>query len=882
MANNPKNPASTDSTPSKKPKEPTQKIAVLFTDMKGSTAFYKKHGNLAGRIMIQKLNDMLFPIIRKHQGIIVKTIGDSIMAYFLSPAEALWAAVKMQKRLKTHNDESTSENHLLIRTAINYGHGIIEANDVFGDVVNIAGKLISNCEAKQIIITEFLYAKIKDSEDIPLIPYRIKELKEDLKSLKIFRVDWEKAEVPEDTGKLYLLSLIIEKTAKQEHSPGNIEKILSIIKNDADKHINVDENEANVIFNNWKTCIETVRRSLSKYLEHAPVNGDLSRILRFGLHAVDNGTTSPKDNLTEPVKAREKAEPYGIALTSAFYNEMSTDFKDACTVLEKSPRKLYTFHCDDIKRRSHEITPLIPQEALTAENAPCFYCSSTKHLTNQCPSKFIRKKTGFLEKLGYIPSSKLQALFHKSFSSIVHPLKSGTDEERFEMLFKESREDLYTTAFFSFYEMSEVFQLRSLRQIYMENNPKIKNPQSPKELLLGEDCLRVSKLEKAGNYFQQAAKNQAEDYRPWVTLGILCIETSKPDEAVLHFRKALSFSLDENLQNYLHLLIARVYEISGALMHALEEIKKIGRPFSEKRDIIFYTAVLLAKAGETDAAIGMLKSLMQFSSRYYLMASLNPELNIIQKKLTGLLTKEFSAIRNKSSKSIQRIKKLIDEYSHLLDHENEDYKKATELYQKALNLYREESISGLTDIQSFETNITDLITGAIGRVFKVLKKKISRFRKILGDNAKILANFPYKSALSKKDFKMQENFKGLINEAGLAVEKRSFKDLKKVRELIAQLTKSSSEIAFNQKRLEIMEKTLFVVEFSFKSVFVFIFSGALLTFLFTSILVIYKMYENSMSTLTGQEFNSILKFGICAGVIFATFCTGLWIKKKHG
>ena len=62
---------------------------------------------------------------------------------------------------------------------------------------------------------------------------------------------------------------------------------------------------------------------------------------------------------------------------------------------------------------------------------------------------------------------------------------------------------------------------------------------------------------------------------------------------------------------------------------------------------------------------------------------------------------------------------------------------------------------------------------------------------------------------------------------------------------------------------------------------VFIFSGALLTFLFTSILVIYKMYENSMATLTGQKFSRILKFGICAGVIFATFCTGLWIKKKH-
>ena len=164
--------------------------------MKGSTTFYKKHGNLAGRIMVQKLNDMLFPIIRKNKGVIVKTIGDSIMAYFTSPDEALWATIKIQKKLKTYNSESTAEERLLIRTVLNYGHGIIEENDVFGDVVNIAGKLIPSCEAQQIIISESLYGKTKDSENITFTPYRIKEAKKELQGLKTFQVDWENAEEP--------------------------------------------------------------------------------------------------------------------------------------------------------------------------------------------------------------------------------------------------------------------------------------------------------------------------------------------------------------------------------------------------------------------------------------------------------------------------------------------------------------------------------------------------------------------------------------------------------------------------------------------------------------------------------------------------------------
>ena len=361
MENNPKNPS--PYSPLNKPKELTQKIAVLFTDMKGSTTFYKKHGNLAGRIMVQKLNNMLFPIIRKNKGIIVKTIGDSIMAYFISPNEALWATIKIQKKLKTYNNESTAEENLLIRTVLNYGHGIIEENDIFGDVVNIAGKLISSCEAQQIIISESLHEKTKDSENITFTPYRIKDAKKELQGLKTFQVDWENAEEPENTGKIYLLSLVIEETSTGENYSKDIEKILNIIKHDSSKHINIEKDEANVIFTSWKACLETAKLSLQKYLEHAPVNDDLPHILKFGLHSIDEeniDSTSPARSFTEPIKARKKASPYGIAITSDFYNEMSTEFKNACTIQQESPRKIYTFHCEGITKRPYEIAPLIP------------------------------------------------------------------------------------------------------------------------------------------------------------------------------------------------------------------------------------------------------------------------------------------------------------------------------------------------------------------------------------------------------------------------------------------------------------------------------------------------------------------------------------------
>ena len=99
--------------------------------------------------------------------------------------------------------------------------------------------------------------------------------------------------------------------------------------------------------------------------------------------------------------------------------------------------------------------------------------------------------------------------------------------------------------------------------------------------------------------------------------------------------------------------------------------------------------------------------------------------------------------------------------------------------------------------------------------------------------------------------------------------------------VLAQLTKASSKIVLNQKRLGIVSNTFFAVEFSLKSIFIFIFSGAFTTFVFTAILVIYKMFENSASSLSEDEVSSVLRFGLCAGVISATFITGFWINKKY-
>src|SRR5216117_3235430 len=129
-------------------------ITVMFTDIKGSTAYFEKYGDVAGMMMVHQCNDMLRQIVERHSGRVVKTIGDAIMATFEDVAESVHASIEMQKALIDFNAPKPEQDHVFIRIGLNYGSGIVKSNDVFGDVVNVASRVESVGAPEQIVISE--------------------------------------------------------------------------------------------------------------------------------------------------------------------------------------------------------------------------------------------------------------------------------------------------------------------------------------------------------------------------------------------------------------------------------------------------------------------------------------------------------------------------------------------------------------------------------------------------------------------------------------------------------------------------------------------------------------------------------------------------------
>jgi len=143
-------------------------VTVLFVDIAGSTRFYDEHGDVAGLVMVQKCLDLLIPTVEAHEGVVIKTIGDAILARFCDAEAAVRSAIEMQRNLAERNVDRAQDDQIHVRVGINLGLALLKGADVFGDVVNVAARIETAVEPDEIAISPSVYEKIRHLNDVPV------------------------------------------------------------------------------------------------------------------------------------------------------------------------------------------------------------------------------------------------------------------------------------------------------------------------------------------------------------------------------------------------------------------------------------------------------------------------------------------------------------------------------------------------------------------------------------------------------------------------------------------------------------------------------------------------------------------------------------------
>ncbi|MCC7370124.1 MAG: adenylate/guanylate cyclase domain-containing protein [Chloroflexi bacterium] len=133
------------------------RLAFLFTDLTGSTALYQRVGQARAFRIVQDQFALLGEAIASHNGAIVKTIGDAVMATFPSGGDALAAGLAIQRAIRQLDLRGEADPSTLVRVGIHQGPCVaVTANerlDYFGTTVNIASRVEHEAQGGEVAAT---------------------------------------------------------------------------------------------------------------------------------------------------------------------------------------------------------------------------------------------------------------------------------------------------------------------------------------------------------------------------------------------------------------------------------------------------------------------------------------------------------------------------------------------------------------------------------------------------------------------------------------------------------------------------------------------------------------------------------------------------------
>lgn len=132
------------------------RVAILFSDLTGSTALYSKVGDAAAFRLVDDHFDVVRGAVADAGGVVVKTMGDAVMAAFQDNRAAVHAAVETLRRFEVFRSAANHGEHVGIKLGIHTGACyVVTANgqlDYFGQTVNVASRVQHLAEAGELVV----------------------------------------------------------------------------------------------------------------------------------------------------------------------------------------------------------------------------------------------------------------------------------------------------------------------------------------------------------------------------------------------------------------------------------------------------------------------------------------------------------------------------------------------------------------------------------------------------------------------------------------------------------------------------------------------------------------------------------------------------------
>jgi len=166
--------------------------AIMFTDMIGYTALGQRNEPLS-LVLVEEQRKLIRPILSRHNGREVKTMGDSFLVDFRNALDAVRCAYDIQRATREFNISLPAEKRIHLRVGVHLGDVVESPGDISGDAVNVASRIEPLAEDGGVCITRQVYDHVLNKFELPLMSLGPKALKNVSALVEVYKMvmPWE-------------------------------------------------------------------------------------------------------------------------------------------------------------------------------------------------------------------------------------------------------------------------------------------------------------------------------------------------------------------------------------------------------------------------------------------------------------------------------------------------------------------------------------------------------------------------------------------------------------------------------------------------------------------------------------------------------------------